>query len=78
MHAYNCTKNDATGFSPYELKSGQQPRLPVDLAFGLPSDVSQHSHSQNVKNLKTHLEKSYRLASGNAAKSVESTLNVGD
>lgn len=35
-HAYNCTKNDVTGFSSYELMFGRQPRLPVDIAFGLP------------------------------------------
>lgn len=36
VHAYNCTRNDTTGSAPYELMFGGQPRLPVDLAFGLP------------------------------------------
>lgn len=35
VQSYNCTKNDTTGFSPYQLMFGRQPSLPLDLAFGL-------------------------------------------
>ncbi|XP_042254131.1 uncharacterized protein LOC121887433 [Thunnus maccoyii] len=69
VHAYNCTRNDVTGFTPYELMFGRQPRLPVDLAFGLPVCGSQHtSHSEYVQNLKSRLEESYKIAMDNAAK----------
>ena len=90
VHAYNCTRNDVTGFSPYELMFGRQPRLPVDLAFGLPSSCEPKSHSQYVHDLKGRLEESYRVATENASKTaernkqrfdkrvVESTLEAGD
>ncbi len=90
-HAYNCTRNNATGFSPYELMFGRQPRLPIDIAFGLPvKDSSSISHSQYVKNLKSQLRESYQLATKNAKKVAdknkqrfdvrvrESTLEAGD
>lgn len=90
-HAYNCTRSDVTGFSPYELMFGRQPRLPIDIAFGLPVKKDQGmSHSQYVRNLKGYLTESYQLASANAKKIAEknkrrfdlrvreSTLDIGD
>lgn len=71
VHAYNCTRNDVTGFSPYELMFGRQPRLPVDLAFGLPASSQPKSHSQYVHDLKGRLEESYRVATENASKTAE-------
>ncbi|XP_024120881.1 uncharacterized protein K02A2.6 [Oryzias melastigma] len=72
VHAYNCTRNEVTGYTPYELMFGRSPRLPVDIAFGLPvRDAPSSSHSQYVQNLRSRLEESYHLASRNAAKSAE-------
>ena len=70
VHAYNCTRNEVTGFSPYELIFGRQPRLPVDLAFNLPiNDNVQRSHSQYVRDLRSQLEQSYQIATRQAQKS---------
>ncbi len=90
-HAYNCTKNEVTGFSPYELMFGRQPRLPVDIAFCLPiRNGAPKSHSQYVRNLKARLEESYQIANRNSQKVAErnkhhfgktvreSTLEEGD
>lgn len=62
-HAYNCTKNDTTGYSPYELMFGRQPRLPIDLIFGTqPGKPGPKSYSNYVKTLRQNLSESYALA----------------
>ncbi|CAM4722294.1 unnamed protein product [Leuciscus chuanchicus] len=90
VHAYNCTRNDTTGYAPYELMFGRLPRLPVDLAFGLPTEAPAKSHSQYVKDLKDRLRESYEIAKKNSVKLAErnkgrfdkrvvvSTLEEGD
>ena len=35
VHTYNCTRNAATGFSPYYLLFGREPKILVDAEFGL-------------------------------------------
>lgn len=63
VHAYNCMRNDTTGFSPYELMFRRQPRLPIDLVLGIHPDKGNHqTHSEYVKGLCQHLPESYALA----------------
>lgn len=70
VHAYNCTKNDATGYSPYFLLFGREARLPVDLCFGsVLSGRSESSHIQYVNKMKEELQQAYRLATETANKS---------
>lgn len=52
VHAYNCTRSDATGYSPYYLLFGRSPRLPIDLLFNLPTGDSHHTYPDYVKTWK--------------------------
>lgn len=69
VHAYNCTCNDATGESPFFLMFGRQPRLPIDLCFGIsPAGHDSKTHSQYVTDLKEKLKYAYKLATESAEK----------
>ncbi|KAL7824273.1 hypothetical protein SRHO_G00342580 [Serrasalmus rhombeus] len=69
VHAYNCTRNDTTGEAPFLLMFGRQPRLPIDLSFGIsPEGHHIKTHSTYVRDLKNRLKQAYRLASENAEK----------
>ena len=61
VHAYNCTRHESTGVSPYFLMFGRHPRLPIDLAFGINKDSKQPVGSY-VKNLRDRLTHAYQLA----------------
>ena len=53
VHAYNCTHNLATGFSPYYLMFGRQPHLPIDVALGLaPCTITEPSTTKFVQKLR--------------------------
>lgn len=62
VHAYNATKNDVTGFSPYQLMYGRQPNLPIDVAFGLsPEGSKKVTHVDYMRKLRENFEENYKL-----------------
>ena len=64
VHAYNSTKHDTTGFSPFFLMFGRHPRLPIDVAMGLDTGVEQQGGDlgQFVDNLREKLTWAYKVA----------------
>ena len=63
-HSYNCTKHDSTGFSPYFLMFGREPKLPVDVMFGIGSeDKEETTYSTYVETLRDRLKVAYSVAS---------------
>ena len=65
VHAYNCTRNNATGFSPYYLMFGTNPCLPIDMLSGT-NTANLRGHKGNsttyIKNLKWRIEWVYKAA----------------
>ena len=69
VHAYNCTRNDATGMSPYFLMFGREARLPIDLKLGVAPDTeSATSHRRYAQKLRDRLKQAHKLASDMAEK----------
>uniref|UniRef100_A0A8C3F908 Integrase catalytic domain-containing protein n=1 Tax=Chrysemys picta bellii TaxID=8478 RepID=A0A8C3F908_CHRPI len=72
VHAYNATKNDATGVTPYLLMFGQKPRLRINLCFGVSKNENSYkTHQQYVSRLKKKLRNAYHLATSAARKNAD-------
>ncbi len=66
VHAYNYTKPHSTGYSPFYLMFGRNPRLSIHAVLGLKGfNDSSMVTSAYVEKLKLHarLEEAYRIAS---------------
>jgi len=68
VHAYNATRHDSTGYTPYFLIFGRHPRLAVDAFLGIEPDQSFRAKDLNSysSNLKKRLDFAYKVASKEA------------
>ena len=69
VHAYNCTKSDSTGYSPFYLLFGRSPRLPIDLIFGPSLEEARITHTEYVDKWKFAMKEAYSLSRKNILRS---------
>ena len=70
-YAYNCTRSNATGFSPYYLPYGRHPLLLIDIEFGVfTPDLSEATTYKFVQELRSRLETAFQKANDFCAKEV--------
>ena len=68
VHAYNCTKSEATGYAPYHLIFRRSSRLPIDLLFNLKRDEAHDTYDDYVSHWKKRMQDAYQIAAKTADK----------
>ena len=63
IHAYNCSSHSSTGYSPFFLMFGRQPRLPIDLMLAIEKqDDEINSHNTFVDSWQKQMKDAYEIA----------------
>ena len=63
VHANNCTRNNATDFSPDYLMFGRKPHLPIDTLFGTnTTEFKGNTSAKYVENPKQRIAWAYKNA----------------
>ena len=68
VHSYNATRHESTGYTPFYLMFGREPRLPIDTVFGLKMEEPK-ADGEYADKLRERLKYAYELASAKNRKS---------
>lgn len=71
IFAYNSTRCEVTGFSPFYLLFGRSPRLPVDLLFSLTSGTGTTDYKEYVKRWRQEMQEALEITRQTAKKVAE-------
>ena len=70
VHAYNCTRHESTGFSPFYLLFGRHPRLPIDMILNLESESTESlNYREYVNNWNEAMFEAYKFANEKSSQS---------
>ena len=60
LHAYNCTRHNTTGYSPYFLMLGRHSNLPLDIIFGSLNSEETKSYPKYVERWQNAMKEAYQ------------------
>ena len=63
IYAYNCTPHSSTGYSPYYLFFGREPKLPIDHVLGLGGVKQEFEVEEWVTEHQQRLSQAFKLGS---------------
>ena len=63
-NAYNCTRHSVTGFSPFYLMFGRNPRLPIDALIENNTD-GQNPSTTYIEKRKSRMKEAFGIAAAN-------------
>ena len=75
VHAYNATRNEATGFLPFYLLFGWEPTLPIDTIFQQTANAHIKNHSDYARQWQRAMKQAYEIATEKFRKSQEKGRN---
>ena len=69
VHAYICTKDEATGYSLFYILFGRSPCLPIDLIVNIEQAKEEANYLEIAKKWRRAMQETYLLATESAYKS---------